>query len=150
MDLVAIPKGKSIVTSIWIYKIKYARDGNVDKCKSRFVSQGFSQKEGIDYDDTLSHVAIFTTIRAVISLTSIIGWKLHKMDVKTTFLNGDIEEHVYIEHPEGILIHGKESHVCKLNKYLYGINQAPQAWYTTRDNYFQIIRFSKVEADPNL
>ena len=72
------------------------------------------------------------------------------MDVKTTFLNGDIEEHVYIEHPEGILIHGKESHVCKLNKYFYRINQAPQAWYTTRDNYFQIIRFSKVEADPNL
>ena len=57
------------------------------------------------------------------------GWKLHQMDVKTTFLNGIIEEEVYIEQPEGFVVHGKESHVCKLKKALYGLKQAPRAWY---------------------
>ena len=87
--------------------------------KLRFVARGFSQKEGEDYDETFAPVARYTNIRSIISIASIMGWKLHQMDVKTTFLNSVIEEEVYIEQPQGFVIHGKESHVCKLKKALY-------------------------------
>jgi hypothetical protein len=115
------PQGKSIVTSKWIYKIKHATNGSVEKFKARFVAHGFSQKEGIDYDEILSHVVRYTSIRVIISLASVFNWKLHQMDVKTTFLNGEVEQEVYIEQPEGFVIHGKESHVYKLKKSLYGL-----------------------------
>jgi hypothetical protein len=85
------------------------------------VFRGFSQKEGEDYDETFAPVARYTSIRSTISIASIMGWKLHQMDVKTTFLNDVIEEEVYIEQPQGFVIYGKESHVCKLKKGLYGL-----------------------------
>ena len=94
-----------MVTSKWIYKIKHAADGSVEKYKARFVARGFSQKEGIDYKETFAPVVIYTLIRAIILLASIMGWKLHQMDVKTAFLNGVIEEEVYIEQPEGFIVH---------------------------------------------
>ena len=87
----------SVVTSKWIYKIKHVADGSIEKYKARFVAHGFSQKEGIDYDETFAPVARYTTIRMVISLAAVLGWKLHQMDVKTTFLNGKVEEEVCLE-----------------------------------------------------
>ena len=121
-DVVPRPQGKSVVTSKWIYKVKFSADGSVEKCKARFVARGFSQKEGIDYDETFAPVARYSSIRVIISLASVMGWKLHQMDVKTAFLNGEIEE-VYIEQPEGFVLHGKESHVCKLKKAHMGLSR---------------------------
>ena len=77
--------------------------------------------EGIDYEETFAPVARYTSIRMIIALATSIGWKLHQMDVKTTFLNWKIEEEVYIEQLDGFVIHEKESHVCKLKKALYGL-----------------------------
>jgi hypothetical protein len=113
-------RGKSMVTSKWIYKIKHTIDGSVEKFKARFVAHGFSQKERIDYDEIFAPVARYTSIRIIISLVAIFGWKLHQMDVKTAFLNSEVEQEVYIEQPEGFVIHEKEFHVCKLKKALYG------------------------------
>jgi hypothetical protein len=124
-EIVPRPERKSVVTSRWLYKIKHVADGSIDKYKARFVARGFSQKEGIDYEETFSPVARYTSIHTIISLASMMGWKLHQMDVKTVFLNGMIEEEVYIEQPQGFVIHGKESHVCRLKKSLYGLKQAP-------------------------
>jgi hypothetical protein len=90
-DIVSRPKDKSMVSSKWIYKIKHAVDGSVEKFKVIFVARGFTQKEGIDYEDTFSLVVRYTSIRAIIALASVLGWKLHQMDVKITFLNGKIE-----------------------------------------------------------
>jgi hypothetical protein len=98
-EIVPRPKEKSVVTSKWVYKIKHAADGSVDKYKARFMARGFSQKEGEDYDETFAPVARYTSIRTIISLAASMGWNLHQMDVKTTFLNGAIEEEVYIEQP---------------------------------------------------
>jgi hypothetical protein len=114
------------------------------------VARGFSQKEGIDYEETFAPVARYTSIRVIISLASVLGWKLHQMDVKTTFLNGQVEEEVYIEQPEGFVVHEKESHVCKLRKALYGLKQAPRAWYARIDGYLQSLGFSKSIVDSNL
>ena len=127
-EIVLRPEGKYVVTSKWIYKIKYAAYGNIEKYKARFVARGFSQVEGIDYDDTFTHVAKYTLIRAIISIALELGWKIHQMDVKTTFVNGVIEDEVYIEQPMGFEEHGRDSHVCKLKKALYGLKQAPRAW----------------------
>jgi hypothetical protein len=100
-EIVPRPKEKSVVTSKWVYKIKHAVDRSVDKYKARFVARGFSQKEGEDYDETFAPVARYTSIRTIISVVVSMGWNLHQMDVKTTFLNGAIEEEVYIEQPQG-------------------------------------------------
>ena len=78
------------------------------------------------------------------------GWHIHQMDVKTMFLNGIIEEQVYIEQPEGFEIFSSESHVCRLKRALYQLKQAPRAWYTQIDSYFTRIGFTKSEADANL
>jgi hypothetical protein len=91
-DIVLRPEGKSMVTSKWIYKIKHAIDESIEKHKLIFVARGLSQVEGIYYEETFSHVAWYTSIQTIISLASTMCWRLHHMDVKTTFLNGEIEE----------------------------------------------------------
>ena len=100
-EIVPRPKGKSVVSSKWIFKIKHAADGSIEKYKARFVARGFSQKEGIDYEETFAPVARYTTVQAVLAIAASKGWKVHQMDVKTTFLNGKILEEVYLEQPEG-------------------------------------------------
>jgi hypothetical protein len=89
-------------------------------------------------------------IRAVISIAAEMGWKIHQMDVKTAFLNGLIEEEVYIEQPQGFEVHGRDSHVGRLKKALYGLKQTPRACYSRIDTYLQQMGFEKSEADPNL
>ena len=106
-DIVPRPEKKTVVTSRWIYKIKHAADGVLDKYKAKFVSHGFYQKEGIDYEETFSLVAKYSTMRSIISLASVLGQKLHQRNVKTSFLNGEVEEEVYIENPEGFLYVGR-------------------------------------------
>ena len=91
------PEGKSIVTSKWIYKIKHAADDSIEKYKARFVAWGFSQKKGIDYEETFAPTARYTSIKLVLALATVMKWKIHQMDVKTTFLNGVVEEEVYVE-----------------------------------------------------
>ena len=149
-DVVLRPKGKSVVTFKWIFKIKHAADGSVEKYKARFVSRGLSQKESIDYEETFALVSRYTSIRAIISLAYVMGCKLHQMDVKTRFLNGTIEEEVYIEQPQGFIVHGLDSHVCRLKKALYGLKQAPRVWYSRIDSYLQSLGFTKSEVDSNL
>jgi hypothetical protein len=104
-DIVPRSKGKFVVTSKWIYKIKHAADGSVEKYKARFVAKGFSQVERIDSEETFAPVAQYTAICTIIALAASMSWRLHQMDVKTTFLNGEIEEEVYIEQPDGFMIH---------------------------------------------
>jgi hypothetical protein len=149
-DIVPRPKGKYVVTSKWIYRIKHVADGSIEKHKARFMTRGFSQVEGIDYEETFSLVARYTSIWMIISLASAMGWRLHQMDVKTSFLNEEIEEEVYIEYPDGFVIHGKESHVCRLTKALYGLKQTPRAWYARIDGYLMSLGFSKSVVDANL
>ena len=100
-EIVPRPEGKLVVTSRWLYKLKHVADGSVEKYKARFVARGFSQVEGIDYDETFALVARYTSIRALISIVAEMGWKIHQMDVKTAFLNGIIQEEIYVEHHTG-------------------------------------------------
>ena len=149
-DIVLRPEGKSIVTSKCIYKIKHTIDGSIEKHKARFVARGFSQVEGIDYEETFAPVARYTSIRMIISLAAFMGWRLHQMDVKTTFLNGEIDEEVYIEQLEGFMIHDEKNHVCRFKKSFYGLKNAPRASYDNMDELLMSLGFNKSVLDPNL
>jgi hypothetical protein len=124
-----------MVTSRWIYKLKYVADGNIEKYKARFVARGFLQVEGVDYDETFALVPRYTSIRVVISIVAEMVWRIHQKDVKTSFSNGLIQEEVYIEQPLGFEVHVRESHVCRLKKAFYGLKKSPKAWYSRIDAY---------------
>ena len=130
--------------------MKQTADGSIEKYKARFFARGFSQIEGISYEETFAPVTRYSSIRTILSLSAQMGWHIHHMDVKTAFLNEVIEEEVYIEQPNGFEIFNSESHVCRLKRVLYGLKQAPRAWYTRIDSYFTGLGFTKSEADPNL
>lgn len=100
-EIIPMPKDKYVVTSKWFYKIKPASDGSIYKYKARFVARGFYQQEGIDYEDTFAPIARYTTIDSLVSLAASMEWNIHQMDVKIAFLNGIIDEEVYIEQPLG-------------------------------------------------
>ena len=95
-DITPKQENKSVVSSMWIYKIKHATDGSIEKYKARIMARGFYQKEGINYEEKFSPVERYTSIRTSMPLATKMKRKLHHMDVKTTFQNGVIEEEVYI------------------------------------------------------
>ena len=149
-EVVPRPVGKLVVVSRWIYNVKQVANGSVEKYKAIFVARGFSRVEGIDYEETFALVARYSSIRSILALSTQMGWQIHQMDVNTAFLNGVIEEEVYIEQPKCFLTFDSESHVCRLKRALYGLKQAPCAWYTRITNYFTRLGFTKSEADTNL
>ena len=132
--LVDLPPGSKPIGCKWIFKKKMKVDGTIDKFKARLVVKGFIQKEGIDYFDTYAPVARISTIRVLIALAFIYKLQIHQMDVKTTFLNGELEEEIYMKQPEGFVLQGQEQKVCKLIKSLYGLKQAPKQWHKKFDN----------------
>jgi hypothetical protein len=100
-----------VVISKWIYEIKHIAYDTIKNYKARFIARGFSQKEGVDCEETFAPVVKYTSIMTIISLALVMRWKIHYMDVKTSFLNGVIEEEVYIEKPQGFEVHGRKSHM---------------------------------------
>jgi hypothetical protein len=124
-DLVPLPKGRKLVRCKWVYRTKYASDGSIERHKARLVAKGFSQVEGIDYNETFAPVAKMNSIRLVLALAASHKWEVHQMDVKSTFLHGDLKEEIYMEQPLGY-IQNDSSLVCRLKKSLYGLKQAPE------------------------
>jgi hypothetical protein len=110
----------------WVFKKKLRPYGTIDKYKVRLVAKGYTQKEDEDFFDTYSHVARLTTIRVLLSLAASYGLLVHQMDVKTIFLNGELEEEIYMTQPDGFIVKGQEDNMCKLVKSLYGLKQAPK------------------------
>ncbi|WVZ93189.1 hypothetical protein U9M48_039191 [Paspalum notatum var. saurae] len=113
----------------WVFKNKQSEDGMVVRNKTRLVTQGFCQKEGIDYEETFAPVARLEAIRILLAFAASKGFKLQQMDVKSAFLNGFIEEEVYVRQPPGFESAKFPDRVYKLRKALYGLKQAPRAWY---------------------
>jgi hypothetical protein len=149
-EIVPRQKSKDVVSSKWLYKIKHVVDGSIEKYKARFVAHGFSQKEDIDYEEMLALVARYTSIRTIISLAAKMKWKLHQMDVKTTFLNGVIEEEEYIEQSQGFEVEERKTHVCILKKALNRLKQAPRAWYGRIGSFVTSLGFTKTKIDSNI
>ncbi|GJR35673.1 retrovirus-related pol polyprotein from transposon TNT 1-94 [Tanacetum coccineum] len=133
-ELVDLPPGCKALGYKWIFKKKMKADGTVDKYKARLVIQGFRQREGLDYFDTYSPVTRITSIRTIIAIAALRNLEIHQMDVKTAFLNGDLEEEIYMNQPEGFIAPGQEGKVCRLVKSLYGLKQAPKQWHQKFDH----------------
>ncbi|KAL6322658.1 hypothetical protein AAG906_015344 [Vitis piasezkii] len=133
-ELVDLPPGSKPIGCKWVFRRKYHTDGMIQTFKARLVAKGFKQREGIDYFDTYAPVARTTSIRILFALASIHNLFVHQMDVKTAFLNGDLNEEVYMEQPEGFVLLGNENKVCKLVKSLYGLKQAPKQWHEKFDH----------------
>ena len=115
--LVDLPPSCKPIGCKWVFRRKYKTDGSLQTSKARLVAKGFRQKR-VDYFDTYAPVARITSIRVLFALASIHDLYIHQMDIKTTFLNGDLDEEVYMEQPEGFVLPGNEKKVCKLVKSL--------------------------------
>ena len=118
-ELTELLENKVPIGCKWLYKTKFNVDGSVDKYKARLVAKGYSKKEGVDYEDTFAPVAKLNTIRLMIALATQHKWKVHQLDVKSAFLNGDLKEEVYLVQTEGFIKKGQEDLVCKLKRKLY-------------------------------
>jgi hypothetical protein len=128
-DLVKLPSGKKLVGRKWVFKKKMNVAGQVKKFKARLVAKGYSQFEGVDFNDIFSPVAKLTSIKVLMSLATTFDLKIEHMDVKTTFLHGDLEEEIYMKQPKGFVVKGKKELVCKLKRSFYGLKQSPRMWY---------------------
>lgn len=149
-ELTSLPEGKKSIGVKWVYKTKYKPDGQVDRLKARLVVKGYKQKPGIDYFEVFAPVARMDTVRMIVALAAQNQWKIHQMDVKSAFLNGLLDEEVYVDQPVGYVQPGCEDKVLKLKKALYGLKQAPRAWYTRIDSYFQETGFIQCPNEPTL
>jgi hypothetical protein len=129
-----------------VFKKKLRPDGTIDKYKAKLVAKGYTQKEGEDFFDTYSPIARLTMIRVLLSLAASHGLLVHQIDVKTTFLNGELEEQIYMTQPAGFVVKGQENKVYKLVKSLYGLKQAPKQWHEKFDVALISAGFSVNEA----
>ncbi|CAL2271615.1 unnamed protein product [Prunus armeniaca] len=129
-ELVPLPHGKKTVGCRWIYTMKMKADGSVEIHKARLMAKGYTQRYGIDYEETFALVAKINTIRVLLSLATNLDWPLHQFDVENAFLHGDLEEEVYMDLPPGCNpASDKKNQVCKLRKSLYGLKQSPREWF---------------------
>ena len=146
-EIVDRPYGCKPIGYKWVFKKKLRPDGTIEKYKARLVAKGYTQKEGEDFFDTYSPVARLTTIRVLLALAASHGLFVHQMDVKTAFLNGELDEEIYMDQPDGFVVEGQEGKVCKLLKSLYGLKQAPKQWHEKFDKTMTSAGFVANEAD---
>jgi hypothetical protein len=149
-ELVPKPADKNVIGSKWVFKIKMNEQGLIVRNKARLVCKGYAQVEGQDFDETFEPVARLEAMRMFISYVCHKNFKVYQMDVKSTFINGYLEENVYVEQPEGFLVTNNPNYVCKLKKELYGLKQAPRAWYHRLDKFLQDKEFKKGIVDSNI
>jgi len=139
-----------VVTGKWIFKHKFWSNGSLERYKARWVLRGFTQRPGVDFDETFSPVVKPATVRTVLSLALSRRWPIHQLDVKNAFLHGTLSETVYCQQPSEFKDPAHPDHVCLLKKSLYGLKQAPRAWYSRMASFLLSIGFAEAKSDTSL
>ena len=139
--LVDIPEDRKAVENKWILKKKTDADGNVSVYKALLVAKGFWQIQGVDYEETFSPVAMLKSIRILLAIAAYHDYEIWQMDVKTAFLNGNIEEELYMVQPEGFIDPKDAGKVCKLQRSIYGLKQASRSWNLRFDEVIKAFGF---------
>ncbi len=146
--LVDPPEGIKPIGCKWVFKKKTDMDGNVQTYKGRLVAKGFRQIHGVDYDETFSPVAMFKSIRILLAIAAFHDYEIWQMDVKTAFLNGKLEEDVYMTQPEGFVNPKDARKVCKLQRSIYKLKQASRSWNLRFNDAIKEFGFIKNEDEP--
>jgi hypothetical protein len=149
-ELIPLPKVRKSVGCKWVFHTKRDASGHIVRHKARLVAKGYSQVEGVDFNETFARVAKFTTISCMFTIGAAMDLEIHQMDVKTTFLNGELEEDIFMDQSQGFVQDGKEHLVCKLKNSLYGLKQSPKTWYQRIDMFFIDEGFFRSQADHSL
>ncbi|GJS95172.1 retrovirus-related pol polyprotein from transposon TNT 1-94 [Tanacetum coccineum] len=149
-ELVPQPDKVMVITLKWIYKVKLDELGGILKNKARLVARGYCQEEGIDFEESFAPVARLEAIRIFLAFAAHMNMVVYQMDVKITFLNGNLREEVYVSQPDGFVDKDNPNHVYKLKKALYGLKQAPRTWYDMLSSFMISQDFSKGLVDPTL
>ncbi|CAI7857857.1 unnamed protein product [Closterium sp. NIES-54] len=147
-ELCELPPGKKAISSKLIFRHKYGPDGELTRYKSRLVAKGFQQTKGTDFDEIFAPVGKETTLRVMLGMAANRGWRIKQMDITTAFLNGIILEELYMLQPEGL--DDGSGRVCRLKKAIYGLTQAPRAWYHKLEETLLAGGFKKSECDHSL
>ena len=146
--LVDLPPGRNALGCKWVYKIKWKANGEIEKYKARLVAQGYTQEEGVDYNEVFAPVARYKSIRTVLAIANQFDLEAHQMDVVTAFLNGELEDEIYMKQPEGFVDSKNASKVCKLLRSLYGLKQSARCWNLMMDEYLKSSGYTQGTADP--
>ncbi|KAK2379434.1 putative mitochondrial protein [Trifolium repens] len=149
-DLVPRPEDVNVIGTKWVYKNKSDENGTITRNKARLVAQGYTQIEGLDFDETFAPVARLESIRLLLGVACTLKFKLYQMDVKSAFLNGYLQEEVYVEQPKGFVDPEHPNYVYKLKKALYGLKQAPRAWYERLTQFLEEQGYRKGGSDKTL
>jgi hypothetical protein len=160
-EIEAIERNKTLVLTIlpervksirvkWIFKTKLNKNGKIDKCKARLVAKRYAQQYRIDYMEVYAPMIRLDTIRLIIALAAQEGWSIFQFDVKSAFLHGELSKEVFVQQPQGCEKKGEEHKVYKLNKSLYGLKQASQAWYNKIEVCFAKEGFKKYHCEHTL
>jgi hypothetical protein len=149
-ELVDMPTHKQPIGVKWVYRTKLNADGTINKHKARIVVKGYAQVFGVDFSETYAPVARLDTIRMLLAIAAHKGWKIFQLDVKSAFLNGYLQEEIYVEQPKGFMVEGEEDKVYLLKKALYGLKQAPRAWYSRIDEHLLKHGFNKSLSESTL
>jgi hypothetical protein len=149
-DLVPRPSGANVVTDKWIFNHKLKANDSLDRYKTCWVIWGFTQRLRVDYDETLSPIIKPATIRTMLTLAVSRGWPIHQLDVENTFLHDTLSETVYCSQPVGFIDLTHPQLVCRLNKSLYGMKQAPRAWYHCFASYLVSLGFVEAKSNTSL
>lgn len=134
-DLVPPDPRKNVVSNRWLFRLKSNQTDPALAKKSRLVAKGFTQRPGIDYHSTFSLVVKTATIRLLLNLAVQYDWPLRQLDINNAFLQGRLDDEVYMKQPPGFEDPDRPDYICKLRKAIYGLKQAPRAWYYELHNY---------------